>query len=94
MQLFSSVLAVVASIFVMVSAEEHKKVQSNHLSSSNASSCASKSLTSKRKINFGIASQLPLDVLKQFTKDLINFDGSGVGVAELDYRTPFLKIRY
>ncbi len=45
-----------------------------------------------RKINFGAGpAQLPLGVLEQFTRDLIDFEGSGVGVGELSHRTPLFE---
>ena len=41
----------------------------------------------ERKINFGAGpAALPLPVLNQFCQDLINFRGTGVGVAELSHR--------
>ena len=49
---------------------------------------------SARKINFGAGpAKLPFQVLQQFSKDLINFEDSGVGVGELSHRTPLFEDR-
>ena len=78
MQLFSAAFAIVASVFVMVSTEERGKDLFIFLI------CLVVLQAALQKFFFQRA-------LKQFTKDLINFEGSGVGVAELGYRTPLFE---
>ena len=78
MQLFSAAFAIVASVFVMVSTEERGKDLFIFLI------CLVVLQAALQKFFFQRA-------LKQFTKDLINFEGSGVGVAELDYRTTLFE---
>lgn len=46
----------------------------------------------ERKLNFGAGpAKLPLSVLEQFSRDMINFNGSGIGVGELSHRTPLFE---
>lgn len=45
-----------------------------------------------RKLNFGAGpGSLPESVLKQFAVDLLNFNGSGVGIGELSHRTELFE---
>ena len=45
-----------------------------------------------RKLNFGAGpAALPENVLEQFSSDLINFEGSGVGIGELSHRTELFE---
>ena len=48
--------------------------------------------TEKRKLNFGAGpATLPLSVLSQFSQDLIDFKGSGVGIGEISHRTELFE---
>jgi phosphoserine aminotransferase len=45
--------------------------------------------TSERVINFGAGpSALPASVLEEATKGLLNFDNTGIGIAEISHRSP------
>ena len=47
---------------------------------------------STRKLNFGAGpAALPVTVLSEFSKDLIDFKGSGVGVGEISHRTALFE---
>ena len=49
-------------------------------------------MAEKRVINFGAGpSALPLSVLEQATKGLLNFEGTGIGIAEISHRSPEFK---
>ena len=50
------------------------------------------SMHGTRKLNFGAGpAALPVTVLSQFSKDLIDFKGSGVGVGEISHRTALFE---
>ena len=48
--------------------------------------------TRMRKLNFGAGpATLPESVLNEFAKDLIDFEGSGIGIGELSHRTEMFE---
>lgn len=48
----------------------------------------SKTMSTERVINFGAGpSALPLSVLEETQKGLVNFDGTGIGIAEISHRS-------
>ena len=45
-------------------------------------------MSTERVINFGAGpSALPLSVLEETQKGLVNFDGTGIGIAEISHRS-------